>query len=261
MAALLGQSHCDVQAVAVVTVATESYGVIGLDWVSMKGSSTTSYWSSGTGGSGQLGNVASNGNITLGNGTTINGDARPGIGMSVTGGVVTGTREPLTKVLSFPPGDAGVYATNNDNNLIPQWAVQGDRLIVKSNPLTISGGNYYFRDVEITTNASVTFTGPTTIYCWGNFTMTSQTKTAGSLPKNLTIVMCPGPAGQMPGALSLTSGADLYASVYAPQSPVTVWASGDIFGAILGKSVDMGGSGKVHYDLSLHATGPIGLVK
>ena len=131
-ASLLGKSNCDVEALAIAAVGAESYGVIGLNSVVMKGNSTSSYWSDGAGGTGSLGNVASNGDITLTNGATINGNARS-YGGTVSGGTVTGSTSPLAMPLSFPPGDAGDYATNNDNNLIPNWAKLGNRLILGKN--------------------------------------------------------------------------------------------------------------------------------
>ena len=260
-ASLLGKSNCDVEALAIAAVGAESYGVIGLNWVLMKGNSTSSYWSDGAGGAGSLGNVASNGDITLTNGATINGNARS-YGGTVSGGTISGSTSPLAMPLSFPPGDAGIYATTNDNNLIPNWAKLGNRLILgKNQSLTAPGGNYYFRDVTTSTGSSLTFLGPTTIYCWGTFKMTSQTATASSLPKNLKIVMCTGPTGQTPGSLTISAGAALYADIYAPQSAVSIGGKGDIYGSVLGLTVEMSGSGEIHYDLSLKGTGGIAIVK
>ncbi|MEO6434866.1 MAG: hypothetical protein ABIP55_03770, partial [Tepidisphaeraceae bacterium] len=258
---LLGQSSCDVEAVSIASVGAESYGLIGLNWVVMKGNSTSSYWSSGTGGDGKLGNVASNGNITLTNGATINGNARS-YGGTVSGGTISGSTSPLTAPLVFPPGDAGIYATSNDNNQIPNWAKQGNRLVLGRNQsLVAPGGNYYFKEVTTGTGSSLTFSGPTTLYCWGTFSMTSQTTTDSSLPKNLKIVMCTGPTGQTPGSLTINAGAALYADIYAPQSAVSISGKGDIYGSVLGLTVSMSGTGEIHYDLSLKGTGNIVMVK
>ncbi|MEO6434865.1 MAG: pilus assembly protein TadG-related protein [Tepidisphaeraceae bacterium] len=261
-ASLLGQNTCDVRAVAICAVGGANYGIIGLDWVAMQGNSTSSYWPGGASNGGSFGSVASNGNITLSGDATINGDARPGIGMTATGGRVSGSRESLDVVLSFPAGDAGTYATVNDNNQLPRWACPGDNLVLaKNRQLTAPGGTYYFRDVITGGSSTIRFSGPTTIYCWGRFDMNANTTTAADLPTNLKIVMCTGPQGQRPGPLSINAGANFYAQVYAPQSAVTVTGGGDIFGSVLGKTVDMSGTGRIHYDLSLNTGGGITMVK
>ena len=51
--------------------------------------------------------------------------------------------------------------------------------------------------------------------------------------------------------MKINSSSSLYATIYAPQSPVTISGSGAIYGSVLGLQVDMTGSGSVHYDRAL----------
>ena len=51
---------------------------------------------------------------------------------------------------------------------------------------------------------------------------------------------------------ALESGNDFYGVIYAPTSPVTIDGSADLFGAVVGKTLTLTGSGRAHYDESLH---------
>lgn len=251
--------NCNAEVYSIAAVSPENYGVIGLNSITMSGNTTSSYWSDGSGSTANAGNIASNGNISLAGGSVINGNAR---GATVTGGTVTGTTGPLPVKLAFPNGDAGTYATVNDNSKIPGWALSGTNLIVAKNKnLPLPGGNYYFNNFSMATGSMLTFSGPATIYCYGNFTMSGQTYTAANLPKNLTVVMCPGPTGLPPGNVNIQAGAALYANIYAPQSNVTISGQGTIYGSVLGLTVNMNGGGRINYDLTLKGAGGIQLVK
>jgi hypothetical protein len=250
---------CDAEVYTIAAVAPESYGVIGLNSISMSGNSSSSYWSDGSGSTSGAGNIGSNGDITLSGGAVIQGDAK---GSSVNGGTVTGTRGTTSGTLSFPPGDAGSYATVNDNALIPGSYLSGGNFSLgKNKSLTLPGGHYYFNNFSTATGSFLTFTGPTTIYCYGSFNMTGQTNTAANLPKNLDIIMVPSPTGANPGNVTITAGASLYADIYAPQSNVTITGGGAIYGFVLGLNVNMSGGGSIHYDLALSSGSKIVIVK
>ncbi|HEY8666794.1 MAG TPA: collagen-binding domain-containing protein [Tepidisphaeraceae bacterium] len=155
-------------------------------------------------------------------------------------------------MLSYPNGDAGTYATVNDDAQAGGW-INSNRDLKMGNGdwASLPGGNYYIHDMNIGSGASLWFTGPTTIYCYHNLTINGNTYTASSVPQNLKIVMCPSSGGALPGTVNVGSSADLYASIYAPQSAVTLSGSGDIYGSVLSKSIDMTGTSAIHYDTAL----------
>jgi Flp pilus assembly protein TadG len=254
---VLGARTCDARAVAVATLSPSKYAVVGLDYVKMSGNSTSSYWStSGSSGKGKLGNIASNGDITLSGSSYINGNARPGVGKQVYGAVgrVSGSVKPLTAPLSFPDGDAGSYAWSNDNGNVTNASGAkligtGDFSVANGDNAVLPGGIYYFKNVNI--HGSLTFTGPATIYSYGGFNMSGNAYTNGNAPGNLSIVMC----GASPGSVTIGSSTALYASVYAPKSAITLSGTGDIYGSVLGRSIDMTGTSGIHYDMSLEANG------
>ncbi len=267
-ARVLGPKSCDVTASAVATRYARGYGVIGLDYIRMGGNSSDSYWSpDGYSTPGEDGSIASNGNITLSGSSSIHGDARPGVGMSVIGGEgrVSGAIEPLTAPLVFPNGNAGIYATSNDNYKIPRFVtISGghtDLRISSSRSLNLQPGNYYFRNFDMSAGSTLSLNGPTTIYFYGSFSVTGNVQTAANMPKNLKIVAVPAPDGTPPGPMRIWSGSDLYADIYAPQSDITFGGNGDVFGSVLGKSIDMAGTSAIHYDTSLTWSGEIVLVQ
>lgn len=261
----IGIESVDVTVQSVAFTRMTGYGVVGLSFIYMTGNSSDSYWSggqAGASGSSQHGSIASNGNIILQGSSSISGNARPGVGKAVFGAAsVSGSTQPLEYSLEFPNGDAGIYATTNDNNLVPSSFKLGSGLKVgSSQTLTLPGGNYYFNNIEI--GGTLKFTGPATIYCYGNFSMYGQADTSGNVPGNLKLVMCPGPSGAAPGSVVIGSGAELYANIYAPQSHILLSGNGDIYGTVLGLSVSMTGTSAIHYDLALHPdNGRIALVQ
>jgi hypothetical protein len=181
----------------------------------------------------------------------IDGDARPGTGKVVIsgGGLVAGSTAPLDATLSYPNATAGAAATTN-NNAFLGTAMNSTGSVSYSGPLAVvPGGVYYLNHVSV--SGTISFAGPTTIYCYGSFTLSGQLAASGNIPDNLRIVMCPGPGGAAPGAVNISGGSPLYATVYAPQSAVNKSGGNHIYGSIVGRSVVVSGSGTIFYDLSL----------
>jgi len=252
---VIGKNTCDINnAYSIAAVVPQNFGMVGLSFIKLNGNSTASYWSSTGSVGGNAGSIASNGSISSTGNSTIQGTVWTMPGITPTG--VTGTAsKTLTAALSYPNGDATPYSTtNNDNTQIGgtyTLNVSGDFSVTNNKTAWFTGSNYVFRNVSISSGGALWLTGPTTIYYYGTFTMSGQTSTASNLPKNLKIVGIPVPGtGAAPGALTLSSGASLYANIYAPQSDITLSGSGSIYGSILGKSVTMSGSSSIYYDLS-----------
>jgi hypothetical protein len=266
-AGMMGVGPTQVTVHATAKFAAIGFGLVGLNGISMGGNATASYASAdGAAGRTGYGNVGSNGNITLGGSSSVDGDLYYGPGKSVSGGTVTGTKTVLTTPLSYPNGDGSPYVYNNDNGSIPSYANSGggnNLSLNNSQSVTLPGGTYLFQNFSMTGGSSLTFTGPATVYCYGTFNMSGNTSTSGDKASNLTIVMCPNPANNNPpGSLTVGSNTSLYATVYAPQSAVNLSGSGDIYGSVLGLAVSMTGTSSIIYDLALESgAGGISLVE
>lgn len=264
-ATVAGGSAKTVTVRAIARFTVTGYGLVGLNSISFSGHSTASYWSNGSGpNASNFGNIASNGPITIGGSSTVNGNVYLGPSGSVSGGSVTGTTSKLGSPLSYPNGDASPYSSsNNDNGQLPNSIMTGNSINMNNKTASIAGGNYFLQNFSVTGNSNITFTGPTTIYCYGSFTMTGGANTASSIPGNLKLVMVPNPTnGNPPGNISIGGNASLYASIYAPQSDISIGGTGSIYGSALGKTINISGTGDVYYDMSLDPTnGTVALVQ
>ena len=83
-------------------------------------------------------------------------------------------------------------------------------------------------------------------------------KTSENRPQNFTINM----VGAGAADLDMTGGSALHVYFYGPQSPLTIGGSGDLYGALVGKTIAIGGNGAIHHDLSIRrAHGGVTLVR
>jgi hypothetical protein len=120
----------------------------------------------------------------------------------------------------------------------------------------IPSGNYYFNDLRITGQSTLTVAGPTVICLTGDLdTSGGDVINSTEDPTNLQIYMTGGSA-------VLTASVDWYGLLYAPNTIVTVNGTGDIYGAIVGQEVEVAGTSDIHFDTSLAVSDQIvGLAK
>jgi Flp pilus assembly protein TadG len=262
---VLGMQSMDLERSATATFGADQYAVIGLQFINMGGNTTASYWPGFGGPAGSFGNVASNGPITLTGSSLIKGNASPGVGMTLNDPKkVTGVVRNLPQPLEFPdlpPTVPANYAVSNNNaNLALYPAVYSGTQALPSmdfntnKTYTYPGGLYFVQDFNVGSSATVTFTGPTTLVVCGTYTMTGSTETAANLPENLTLVTVRH-NGTDPGTVKIWSTSAFYGTVYAPLSPIEMSGTGDIYGSLLGKSIDMMGTSAINYDMSLSNKG------
>lgn len=211
------------------------------------------------------GNLASNGNISLVSGTSIQGSAQPGSGktISMAGSTVTGSTAPLTTSLSYPTPTPGPAATTNNNSNLPSAyfnSVTRDFIIPNSAPpLTLPGGTYYVNNIDWEA-ATITFTGPVVFYVtgtgssahpgYGLWTFNSLVTTYQNQPANLVF--------EVTTATSVQYDFDqpIYAAVYAPLSTVNTWGAASDYGSIVGNNLDLYTGWHVDESLSADGGGP-----
>ena len=265
LAGAVGQKTCDAQGSCIATIVTGGFGLVGINFISLKGNTTASYWSSTGATGGNAGDIASNGNISSTGTSYISGTVWHRPQTTVTG--VTANRvRILPQPLSFANGDASPYTkNNNDNGLItPSNTVSNvpDFNAGAGKTVSVPGGHYFFHNFSASSTATVNFLGPAVVYYYGTFNLGAQTSTNGNLPKNLTFVAVPDPnTGASPGALTISGAGNLYATIYAPQSDITLSGSGNIYGSLIGKSITMSGSADIYYDLAIASQSAVQTVK
>jgi hypothetical protein len=237
---------------------------IGIQWISVPGTPQTDSFNSNNapynpGTAGDRGSLCSDGPINIDGNPVVRGDARAGKGHDVTltgNATITGSIGSRLKPLNLPPVDATSAATNNDNETIPLipegkgWksAVdnQGNLVLDGNKTLDLAAGTYYFNNLTLSGQATLNITGPVKIYVTGNlFRAGGVTVNMNSaIASNLQIYMTGGTA-------NITSNNDFYGVIYAPNTDVTVDGASDLFGAIVGKTLTLTGTGHGHYDEAL----------
>lgn len=213
------------------------------------------------------GSICSDGNIVVGGDGHIDGNAMYGEGDSVTfnGGdaTVTGYLGERTRPLDYPLVDTSYVSTNNDNASLPKvWRANdlglgwhwhapidnfGNFELRAGETYTMPPGTYYFKNFTMVGGATLNITGETKIYLYGDLfrgglaVINNNTSSA----QNLQFYMTGGTA-------TVTSDNPFYGVIYAPNTDVTISGSADYFGAVVGKTLKVTGTGQAHYDESLH---------
>ena len=141
------------------------------------------------------------------------------------------------------------------HRLLPE---QGQLVLKANENLTLAPGTYLYDSITLRAKASITVTGPTTIYV-ASYSET-QAKVAvdqGAVeatgkgfvnttqdPHNLTLVI-------LGDEVTLNGTQDFYGTVIAPNADVILSGTSDYYGMVLGKTVLMRGNFQFHVDESL----------
>lgn len=265
---VLGRSSTDV---TVSSVAWNDRGLcgafVGIDWLDAAGALRTDSWDSLEGpydvdAAYEHGSICSDGDITVGGDSLIMGDARAGAGDNIilngNSLTVTGNLGNRVRPLNMPAVDTSFVEEVNDNLLLPklqrgmgnQWVYpfdhQGDFVLHSGEVYDMPPGTYYFRHFTINGGATLNLSGETRIYLTGDLTraggayVNNNTTQAGDLQFLMT-----------GGTANITSDNPFYGVLYAPNTDVTIGGSADFFGAAVGRTLKLSGSGVGHYDESL----------
>lgn len=261
-AGIMGINKTNVSREAIAMVRKPCLGIWGIGGVKVPGNvyidsydSTVGNYSPGT--ANEDGDVCSNGDIKVAGSAEVHGDVMPGPGAEL---IVNGSatisghncaHAGITAV-DFPPVDLTDVLLNNDNALIgltdlgnnpfsSAWNVS----ISGGDGLTLAPGTYYFDSMSFSGPATLTITGPTTIYLGGDFDATGEAiVNTTQNPGDFTILS----AGS---EVKLTGQAAFYGFVYAPNATVTLSGTADYFGEMIGGTLKITGNFQFHLDESL----------
>lgn len=231
------------------------------------------------------GDIGSNGNVSLGgnasiggsigvlpngpNGTIIEG-ACPGSNYTVSGGnagMVSNpgnTLNPITTVnFPVPPAIVPPPPTNNvtyshSTSLVP--GTYGNISLSGSAVLTLAPGVYNFNSLSMAGQSSVLITpaGQVVLNLAGNgvngnvLDMSGQSVNNQALNANDFQINYNGTGGVKVTGNASTS----YFVLNAPLAPVTIAGNGNIFGAVIGNTIQDVGNGGFHYDRSISIAPP-----
>jgi hypothetical protein len=250
-------------------------GVIGLDSLTASGKNVVvdSYDSAagpyGTANHGSAADLFSNGGIGLNsvsifgnvrsalgsvlvNKAFVSGDVRAGGPITNTGGTIGGTatpNSPSPTIVAPPvPACSPFSGTGGLSGKYEYNAATGDLQVSGGKAATLAPGTYCFHNLALSGGATLTVSGPVVIKLTGQLngsggSLVNLTK----LPSNLQVESSYAGAN----GVVLSGGASGYLSVYAPQTSITISGSSPVFGALLGKTLDLSGNAVVHYDTQL----------
>ncbi|MBF0117750.1 MAG: hypothetical protein HQK79_02880 [Desulfobacterales bacterium] len=214
-----------------------------------------------------LGDVGSNGTVSVKNNTDIDGNIVLGESttgtnatLSDTGGVYLGTTD-TGNIEKDPLGIIGgeyatkftTYSASNDNNTsTPPIGANtislgnGDVMTLIGKP---GGANYYLSSITLNNGASLvvnTTNGPVNIFLTGSIDAKngSSINTTGR-PTDFSIY------SNSTDSLVFKHGSAFRGLVYAPYATVEMKNSADMFGAIWASTVDIKNSGNLFFDVSM----------
>lgn len=226
----------------------------GVNEVALKGSVTTDSYNSALGSyartRGSNGDVATSSGlqdaIKIEGSALIDGDVTVGVNGSteLTGGtiltigsaIVSGERRVASEPVSLPPATRPTNCTS-----------RGQLKLAAQEAFTLAAGTYCYDEMILEAGAVFSGAGPVEIYVSGQVSMQDGSRLAGYLdrPGNLKIYVVGS------GNVYMRNTSTNYAAIYAPESDVKIEHAAVLYGAVVGKSVKLEGSGVFHYDEAL----------
>lgn len=230
-------------------------GLFGDVLVNFQGSASTDSYDSDAGaypnGPANDGDVGCNGDVDLSNGGTVKGDASAGGTVTnpkgiVTGGVVNGAPVvPLPPVTPCgPPYSAGGGIAGGAYNATTGVLDTGS----PANDISLAAGSYCFSSITLSSNRSLVVVPPVQIFLTGVADLSGGSVVNPGPPPGLTIYSSYAGGGT---GVRVQGGAAARLSVYAPRANILVTGGGDLWGAMVGRTISMQGNGFFHYDEAL----------
>ncbi len=200
-----------------------------------------------TANSGARGHIGANGDVSVEYNTDVKGDIQAGddifegVGVTVTGGKTSNaSSESFPQVTPGKTGSAGLTVGKNQT-------------------MNLSSATYYYQYLDFKDGASLTVSGPVTIYVTGPALDASDHVV--QLGSNVTLGSEPGTQFRLitksDGApadfvrFSAGSGFRFYGSLYGTNTDVYIGGSSRIFGSLIGRTVMMGAGTNIHFDQAM----------
>jgi Tfp pilus assembly protein PilX len=200
-----------------------------------------------TANSGGRGNIGANGDVAVDYNSDVKGDITAGddifegVGVTVTGGKTSNASSE-----SFPqvtPGKTGPPLT-----------------VGKNQTMNLSSATYYYQYLDFKDGASLTVSGPVTIYVTGPGPAADALAVV-RLGSNVTLGSEPGTQFRLITKSDGTdaefvrflagSGFRFYGSLYGTNTDVYIGDSSQIFGSLIGRTVKMGAGTNIHFDQAM----------
>lgn len=257
-AAIAGHTKTDVWREAIAVGTRPCRGIWGLEGITISGNALTDSYNSQDGiynpaTAGDDGDLCSGRAITVNGSVDLNGDAMAGFGYPITingNPVITGVTNSSITEIKLPDLEFDDIPAINDNDLVPPNSSKGMTVLSGGGEFDLSGdielpaGRYYFQSFNVGSNSTITFSGPTVIYVEG-----AVSATGGGLinktenPNDLTIIA-------MGTNVDFGGSYAFYGNLIAPNAEIKLKGTADFFGAMIGRTLNLGGTGDIHVDES-----------
>ena len=243
----IGVPTCDVTARAIVTRGAIPSAFVSMTDLSVKNSLLVASYDSAVtvhpdaSNHAAKGMLGANGSITAKNGAVF--------GPLVLGPDATHNLDPdvdpvvLDQAIPPPPLDFSAAPATNPGGVPEALVVSGTR--------TLAGGTYHFTSITLGHNATLTFSGPATIYVDGSVTFDNSGSivASGEIPGNLKIRQ--RGAGTTFGG-SKANGVTVVADLVAPQTDFSAKNNAHIRGRAVVRSFDAKNDAELYYDERLY---------
>jgi cytoskeletal protein CcmA (bactofilin family) len=148
--------------------------------------------------------------------------------------------------------NANVFGVTTNVLKVTGFKVTNDTVVVKGDVTLFVDGNFEMTGnpkISIQAGSSLTLiiTGKVNIPSSAKIIAKKQGLTQSGLPAFRIFSSYKG-AG---AGIKISGAGDLYAQIYAPLSDINIAASGNIYGAVRGKTVTITGDAGIHYDTAL----------
>jgi hypothetical protein len=220
--------------------------------------------------------LQSNGDITLGNATRVEGDATPGPNGSVllgTGTTVTGATTPSSAPVTLPALDIpeltpevfGSPLVPTELEISSKEASYASIRIGPGSKLTIRGPSTLaideFSVQDLGSLVLDTSTGPITLYVrdWLDLAPTANVTFTKRDPKLLSLLVSASQTADRDGDLIPDAPVRVgysglfYGALYAPYGRVALANGFELFGTVAAKELTLGANSKVHFDAALES--------
>ena len=194
-------------------------------------------------GAGSEAHIGSNGNITLGTGNTVKGNAQAGGTVTLgAGSTITGTTTAPAPPVTFPPVDT-----------TPPSPPAPNLNVADGTTVALPAGTYYFNAIDVGANATLNITGPVVIYMTGTFHAQGGAKinaTAASTRKPTDLLIFSSAVGE-DAVKGYEGGGQFRGAIHAPDAEVEFSAGWTIHGSLIGTQIDIEDNVQFHYDRAL----------
>jgi len=194
---------------------------------------------------GQEGNIFSNGAVSLGGNTFIDGDVycSPEDNVNLTGNAqVTGEKNSLGNQITLP------------SVTVPEDAIPTSINLNGNDTLTLYDGTYTCNGISISGNAQLIISGNVKLYCTGDINISGNGGANYQNNQNGNTTNFHIYCTNSVDSISLTGNDRFFGTIYAPDSKIKITGNGNIYGQIVVNEIDFRGNGKVIYDEKLKKT-------